>query len=156
MAAQDPLKEHKLLMSMIIFFSEFRNSIFLYIASSQGHEQSVEQLFVGKPRKKSTKTGKISIWSGTSEPQLACTKYFYWADRIIQSIPKKQSSQENQNSFSTEPQAVFELDCKYQSDNQNVELEARKSKDHLSESCKEDHFSTALILNFTNFDYVMS
>ncbi|KAH7513012.1 hypothetical protein FEM48_Zijuj12G0151200 [Ziziphus jujuba var. spinosa] len=156
MAAQDPLKQHKLLVPVITFFSEFRNSIFLLRASSRGHEQSMEQLFGGKPGKKSMKRAKLSIRSGTSESQLECMKDSYWSDRIIQSLPEEQSSQENQNSPSTEPQAAVELDSKSQSAGENVELEAEKSEDNLSESCNEDQSSTALILNFTNFDSVPS
>lgn len=170
LAARNPLKTHKLLVSMIKFFSEFRNSICLDLDGSEEHEQSMKQLFGGKPGKKSTKSGKRSTRSGIREQSpLECMKDSYWSDRIIQSIPEEQSSLENQNeqeeclrgtsekaSPSIESQAALEMDCGNQSAGDNMELEAEKSADHLSESSKEDNSSTALILNFSDVNSVPS
>ncbi|KAF3442092.1 hypothetical protein FNV43_RR16008 [Rhamnella rubrinervis] len=144
LAARNPLKKHKLLVSMVKLFSEFRNSICLDLNGSEEHEQSMGHLLV-------------------------CIKDSYWSDRIIKSIPEEQTSLENQNeqeeyllgasekaSPSIESQAALEMDCGNQSAGDNLELEAEKSVDHLSESCKEDNSSTALILNFSDINSVPS
>lgn len=170
LAASNPLKKHKLVVSVITFFTEFRNYICLDLDGSEELERPMEQLFGGKPKKKSSRTRKISTRSGINEQHpLLGMKDSYWSDRIIRSLPEEQSSHENQNEQGEylhganekaapiiESQAALELDRKNQSADDFLELVAEKSVDRLSEGSKEDNSPTALILNFSDVNSVPS
>ncbi|KAF5475913.1 hypothetical protein F2P56_007669 [Juglans regia] len=165
LAARDPMKGYSFIFSMVGFFSEFRNFVSLDDPSLEEHEQSLKQVFGGKTRKKSTKTGRKSTMPGITEASgTDVLSDSYWSDRIVQSIPEEQSSFENQPDSpsgkgypTVEPQRP-NLDHTQKRSDKNLESEAGMTIGHHleEESCEQDFPPTALILNFTDLDSVPS
>ncbi|GLT47886.1 hypothetical protein SLA2020_215430 [Shorea laevis] len=142
LAATNPLKEYSFLTSIVSFFAEHRNSIFLKCNSSEKHEQSV-------------------IVEDSS-----------WAERILQCLPEEILKADchnqaadvlpetpNEDGVSTvEPQSSVQpsanLDSERTSTVANPEMEAEKPVKPLSESPNEGFSPTALILKFTDLDSV--
>ena len=172
LAARDPMKGYSFLVSIVSFFSEFRNSVRLDDPSFKEHEWPLKQAFGGKTRKKSTKPGfheksKLDVMNDS-----------YWTDRIIQSLPEEHSSLlENLNearenlpgtpsekvSAAVEPQEGFDsfemsltIDSMRQKSGEKPESDAVKPVGHLEESFRPDPSPTALILNFKDVDAIPS
>lgn len=159
LAASNPMEGYKHgLISLVNFFSDFRNSVSL--------EQSQEEI-------SGVKTGKTwnnSEMSETSESDPM--KDTYWTDRVIQNIAQEQQTLENKNEVeedetpsqkdtsSPEPASAVQLsahlESALQTAGENFEQEAEKLADPLDRCCDEDPSPTALILNFTDMDSVPS
>ncbi|PON69231.1 PWWP domain containing protein [Parasponia andersonii] len=167
LAATDPLSANNF--SMITFFSEFRNTVSLGLASSEDDEESLEDLFSSRIGKKSTKSGRKSNKPGFTElPPLETMKESYWSERIVRSIPDPEDQNETEEllpgtrkkgkarNSPSESQKLFELNSEQQTAGENLETEAEKPMADLNNSCTEDLSQTALILNFTDLDSVPS
>ena len=157
LAAGDPIRVNNL--SMITFFSEFRNTVSAGLPSSEDDEESLENLFGSNSGKKSTKSGRKSHRPGITEPPpLESMNESYWSERIVRSIPEPEDQNETKDfllgtsenkvdNSAIEPQNPLELDS---------ELQTFGADEHLNDSCVEDICPTALYLNFTDLDSVPS
>lgn len=148
LAAMDPMKSYSFLLSVIPFFSEFRNSTCLDGSALHLHES-----------KKSTKSG-----NGSSEN-------IEQPDEELMEDSKKRREQSSSHKRNEEKilawttgndSTVEELQPELQSDSkekiasENEKLVAEKPAAHLNENCTEDGTQTALILNFSNNNSVPS
>jgi len=167
LAARDPMKGYNFLVSIVSFFSGFRNSVSRDDSNFMEREWCLKRVFGGK-------TGKRSRKRGINEKSKLETSDSYWTDRIIQSLPEEHSSLENQNEAreilpetpsekdcsAIEPLVAFEMslnmDSKQQSFGENLGSDAVKPVAHLEESFRPDPSPTALILNFMDMDAVPS
>ncbi|XP_050242879.1 PWWP domain-containing protein 2-like isoform X3 [Quercus robur] len=167
LAARDPMKGYNFLVSIVSFFSGFRNSVSRDDSNFMEREWCLKRVFGGKTGKRSRKRGII-------EKSKLETSDSYWTDRIIQSLPEEHSSLENQNEAreilpetpsekdcsAIEPLVAFEMslnmDSKQQSFGENLGSDAVKPVAHLEESFRPDPSPTALILNFMDMDAVPS
>ncbi|KAM3689078.1 hypothetical protein ACJW31_09G018400 [Castanea mollissima] len=167
LAARDPMKGYNFLVSIVSFFSGFRNSVTRDDSNFMEREWCLKRVFGGK-------TGKRSRKRGISEKSKLETSDSYWTDRIIQSLPEEHSSLVNQNEAreilpetpsekdcsAIEPLVAFEMslnmDSKQQSFGENLGSDAVKPVAHLEESFRPDPSPTALILNFMDMDAVPS
>ena len=167
LAARDPMKGYNFLVSIVSFFSGFRNSVSRDDSNFMEREWCLKRVFGGK-------TGKRIRKRGINEKSKLETSDSYWTDRIIQSLPEEHSSLENQNEAkeilpetpsekdcsAIEPLVAFEMslnmDSKQQSFGENLGSDAVKPVAHLEESFRPDPSPTALILNFMDMDAVPS
>ena len=167
LAARDPMKGYNFLVSIVSFFSGFRNSVSRDDSNFMEREWCLKRVFGGK-------TGKRIRKRGMNEKSKLETSDSYWTDRIIQSLPEEHSSLENQNEAkeilpetpsekdcsAIEPLVAFEMslnmDSKQQSFGENLGSDAVKPVAHLEESFRPDPSPTALILNFMDMDAVPS
>ncbi|KAK7834964.1 PWWP domain-containing protein 2 [Quercus suber] len=167
LAARDPMKGYNFLVSIVSFFSGFRNSVSRDDSNFMEREWCLKRVFGGK-------TGKRLRKRGINEKSKLETSDSYWTDRIIQSLPEEHSSLENQNEAreilpetssekdcsAIEPLVAFEMslnmDSKQQSFGENLGSDAVKPVAHLEESFRPDPSPTALILNFMDMDAVPS
>ena len=167
LAARDPMKGYNFLVSIVSFFSGFRNSVSRDDSNFMEREWCLKRVFGGK-------TGKRIRKRGINEKSKLETSDSYWTDRIIQSLPEEHSSLENQNEAKEilpetpsekhcsviEPLVAFEMslnmDSKQQSFGENLGSDAVKPVAHLEESFRPDPSPTALILNFMDMDAVPS
>lgn len=159
LAARIPMEGYKYcLISLVNFFSDFRNSVSL--------EQSQEEI-------SGVKTGKTWNNSETTETsESEPMKDTYWTDRVIENIVQEQQTLENKNeaeddetpsqkdNCSVEPapavQLSAHLESALQTAGENFEQEAEKPAVPLDGCDDEDLSPTALILNFTDLDSVPS
>ncbi|GAV82273.1 PWWP domain-containing protein, partial [Cephalotus follicularis] len=168
LAARDPMRKHSFLISIVSFFSKFRNSVSLDPSGARDHEQSSAPMVGGD-------MGENLNWlENTEASELDNVRESYCTDRILVSVPEGQLSPKNQNEggefqpetpsekgvLVSETQAAIQLspttdfERKIVGGNQN--LEAGKPVGHLENSQDEETSPTALILNFTDLDSVPS
>ncbi|ESW16524.1 hypothetical protein PHAVU_007G163600 [Phaseolus vulgaris] len=147
---------------LVHFFAEFRNSISLEYSASMEQKMFLEQMH-------DDDTG-ATLPSVTSEPCIDS----YWTDRIIESIPEKQSLTKYQNeraiflpetlteanpiSLNLPPSAEITTDLGFnQHDTDRIPgSESSQPAAHLDESSTEGFSPTALTLKFSSLDSVPS
>ncbi|CAJ1968465.1 unnamed protein product [Sphenostylis stenocarpa] len=169
LAARNPTGE-SFSSDMVQFFAEFRNSISLLSASLD------KKMFLQQMHDVETEaTSMVGLPSMTSTMEPCIDSY--WTDRIIQSIPGKQSTTKYQNerviflpetltdaspvSFKLLPSAEITTTLGFNQQDTNEILESESSKpkpaaEHLDESSTQGFCPTALTLKFSNFDSVPS
>ncbi|XP_044507186.1 uncharacterized protein LOC123226707 isoform X2 [Mangifera indica] len=152
LAAGDPMTRYSFLMSLVSFFSKFRNSVSLEL--SQGDVSG-------------DRTKKMLTKSETAEtPESDLIK-----DSVIERIPEEQQPLEIKNQVEVlcsdpsqkdvplvEAQSAVHLSANMDSGTvgETLELEAVKPADPLDGCCNEELSPTALILNFTDSESVPS
>ncbi|KAK7355712.1 hypothetical protein VNO80_14972 [Phaseolus coccineus] len=148
---------------LVHFFAEFRNSISLEYSASMEHKKFLEQMH-------DDDTGAI-LASVTSEPCIDS----YWTDRIIESIPEKQSLTKYQNeraifvpetlteanpiSLNLPPSAEITTDLGFNHQHDTDRIHGSESSQpaaHLDENSTEGFSPTALTLKFSNLNSVPS
>ncbi|XP_014491896.1 uncharacterized protein LOC106754400 [Vigna radiata var. radiata] len=151
---------------LVHFFAEFRNSISLEYSASLERKLSCEQML-------GDDTGATSLGAFatvTSEPCIDS----YWTDRIIESIPEKQSLTKYQNEraiflpetlseanpicLKLPPSAEIttDLSINQQDSDRHFGSESSKPAEHWDESSTPGFSPTALTLKFSNLDSVPS
>ncbi|QCE06224.1 uncharacterized protein LOC114190479 [Vigna unguiculata] len=151
---------------LVQFFAEFRNSISLEYSASLEQKMLCEEMH-------GDETGTTSMGAlatVTSEPCIDS----YWTDRIIESIPEKQSLTKYQNEraiflpetlseanpicLKLPPSAEITRDLSFnqQDTDRKFGSESSKPAEHLDESSTPGFSPTALTLKFSNLDSVPS
>ncbi|GKV30153.1 hypothetical protein SLEP1_g39003 [Rubroshorea leprosula] len=141
LAATNPLKEYNFLTSIVSFFAEHRNSIFLESNSSEKHEQSVTV----------DSSWADKILQCLPEEILKADCHNQAAD-VLPETPNEDGVSTVELQSSVQPSA--NLDSEPTSTVANPEMETEKPVKPLSESSNEDSSPTALILKFTDLDSV--
>jgi len=161
LAAKNPTGE-SFSNDLVHFFAEFRNSISLEYSASMEQKTFLEQMH-------DDETG-ATLASVTSEPCIDS----YWTDRIIESIPEKQSltkyhneraiflpetlTEANPISLKLQPSAEITTDLGFnQQDTDRILVsESSKPTEHFDERSTQGFSPTALTLKFSDLDSVPS
>lgn len=137
LAATDPMNGHSLLISILSFFSNFRNQVSLANSEDKSNGKMCDEQ-TGK-NSSNLETTETSVFEGMEDS--------YWTDRIIQGNPDEQVLFEPEI---PEIMPIEVLESGHKQENSVVNL------DHEAEKKLEEYSPTALILNFSDLNSVPS